>query len=175
MKKISKKVLKNIFTVSYLKNEGARRLCFVLGILLALVPTWFFLTRLHVSQDTNLRDAVVFGSTKQQRYVFDHYPYKCNFCDLETDFERWRATFGSWKHTKDLQNTDCSKLRDPGSCGSSRKYLAQKVKVSYFDFSAFVYLIYAALLFCVPFLLACGIQWILLGFKQDKPQKKKKK
>ena len=170
-----KKLFKNIMSVSYLKNEGARRMCFVLGILLALIPMYFFVTRLYVSENTNLRDAVVFGSTKQQRLVFENYPYKCNFCDLETDLERWRATFGSWKYTKDMQHTDCSKLRDPGSCNSARKYLAQKVKVNYFDFSAFAFLIYALLLFYVPFVLACAVQWIMFGFKQSQPQKKKKK
>ena len=130
------------------------------------------MTRLYVSQKTTLRDAVVAASTKQQRQVFENYPYKCNFCDLETDFERWRATFGSWKYVNDLQHTDCSKLRDPSSCTSARKYLAQNVKIGYFDFSALIFLVYAGLLFYVPFLLACAVQWILLGFKQDKSRKK---
>ena len=168
-----KQLFKNIILVSYLKNEGARRMCFVLGILFALVPTCFFVTRLYMSERTTLREAVVSAPEKQQRYVFEHYPYKCNFCDLETDFERWRATFGSWKHTKDLQNTNCSKLRDPASCNSSRKYLAQKVKVGYFNFCAFSFLIYALLLFYVPFVLACAVQWIVVGFKQGDKKKKK--
>ena len=36
-------VIKNIFFVSYLKNKGIRRLCFVLGILLAIRETvvWY--------------------------------------------------------------------------------------------------------------------------------------
>ncbi len=169
-----KKLVQDVFMVSYLKNVGARRLCLVLGVLLALVPACLFATKLYVSEHTNLRDAVVFGSTKQQRLIFKNYPYKCNFCDLETDFERWRSKFGSWKHTKDLQNTDCSRLRDSASCYSARKYLAQKVKVSYFDFAAFAYLIYAFLLFYVPFVLACAVQWILDGFKQNESVKKKK-
>jgi len=167
------KLLKKIFMVSYLNNEGARRICFVLGILLALIPTYFCVTSLYVSQKTTLRDAVVSAPIKQQRQVFENYPYKCNFCDLETDFERWRATFGSWKYTKDLQHTDCSKLRDPSGCNSARKYLAQNVKVGYFNFSAVWFLVYAGLLFYVPFLIACAVQWIMAGFKQDKPKKKK--
>ena len=170
-----KQLFKKIFSVSYLDNEGARRICLVLGILLALIPTWFFVTNVYVSEDTTLREAVVFGSAKQQKLIFENYPYKCNFCELETNFERWKATFGSWKHTNDLLHTDCSKLREPGNCGSARRYLAQRVKVSYFDFSAFSFLVYAALLFYVPFLLACAVKWIMVGFKQGKPQKKKKK
>lgn len=166
------KLLKKIFMVSYLNNEGARRICCVLGILLALIPTWFFVTGLYVSQKTTLRDAVVSAPIKQQRQVFENYPYKCNFCDLETDFERWRATFGSWKYANDVMHTDCSKLREPGSCVSARKYLAQNVKIGYFDFSALMFLVYAGLLFYVPFLIACAIQWIMAGFKQDKTRKK---
>lgn len=169
------KLLKNIFTVSYLKNTGARRLCFVLGVLFALIPTYFFLTRLHVNQTTSLLNAVVNTSVKQQKYVFANYPYKCNFCDLETNFDRWQSTFGSWKYANDLKHTDCSKLRDPGSCVSAKKYLAQTIKVSYFNFGAFAFLAYALLVFYVPFLMACAIQWIMLGFQQTKPQKKEKK
>ena len=168
------KLLKNIFTVSYLKNEGARRLCFALGVLLALVPAWMCVTKLYVSESTTLRHAVVSASAKQQRYVFEHYPYKCNFCDLETDFDRWQATFGSWKHVNDVMHSDCSKLRNPGSCGSEKKYLAQKIKVSYFNFGALSYLVYALMLFYVPFVVGCAIRWILLGFKQKEPAKKKK-
>ena len=167
--------VKRIIYVSYLKNEGARRLCLVLGILFALVPMYFFATRLHVSETVDLRDAVVFGSPKQQQFVFEHYPYKCNFCELETNFERWKATFGSWKHTNDLQHADCSKLRDPSSCTSARKYLAQKIKVSYYDFSAFSFLAYAVLLFYAPFLIAYAILWIILGFKQGHSAKIGKK
>ncbi|MBQ3695385.1 MAG: hypothetical protein II938_00215 [Alphaproteobacteria bacterium] len=170
-----KKLFKNIFTVSYLKNDGARRLCVVLGILIALVPTWAFLTKVHVSENTTLRHAVVSAPEKQQRFVFEHYPYKCNFCDLETDFERWRATFGSWKHVNDVLHADCSKLRNPGSCGSEQKYLAQKISVSYYNFGAFVFLLYALLLFYVPFVLACAVQWIVFGFKQKEQSQKKKK
>ena len=170
-----KELFKSIIHVSYLKNEGARRLCFVLGVLVALAPAWFFVTKLYVNETLTLRDAVVFGSTKQQKFVFRHYPYKCNFCEMETDFERWRATFGSWKHTKDLQFTDCSKLREPGSCASAKKYLAQKIKVNYFNWDAFKFLVYALLLFYVPFVLACAVQWILLGFQQKQPTKNKKK
>ena len=166
------KLLKKIFMVSYLKNEGARRMCLVLGVLMALVPAWFFATRLYVSQETTLQNAVVSAPIKQQRQVFKNYPYKCNFCDLETDFERWRATFGSWKYTNDVMHTNCSKLRDPGSCTSARKYLAQNVKIGYFDFSALWFLAYAGLLFYVPFLFACAIQWILAGFKQGASRKK---
>ena len=169
------KKLKDILTISYIKNEGARRLCLVLGILLALIPTWFFLTNLHVNETISLRDAVAFGSEKQQRFVFKNYPYQCNFCDLETNFERWKSTFGSWKYINDLQNTDCSKLRDPGSCNSARKYLAQKIQVNYYNFAAFSFLAYALLLFCLPFLIACIIQWIVLGFKQEQPRNKSKK
>ena len=171
------KLLKKIFTVSYLDNEGARRICFILGVLLALIPMYFFFTRVHVSQDTSLRDAVVFGSVKQQRYVFEHYPYKCNFCDWESNFERWRSTFGSWKYTHDLQHTNCSKLRDPGSCGSAQRYIVQRVKVSYFEGSAFAYLPLAAVLFYLPFIFGCVIKWIMLGFNKPKkasPKKKKK-
>ena len=161
--------------VSYVKSEGLRRLCLVLGVLLALVPVWMFLANIHVNETVILRDAVVFGSAKQQKFVFENYPYKCNFCDLETDFERWRATFGSWGRTNEMMHADCSRLRDPGSCGSSRKYLAQRIKVNYFNFGAFAYLLYALLLFYVPFVLACAVQWIVFGFKQKESQKKKKK
>ena len=167
-----KKLLKNIFTVSYLTNEGARRLCLILGILLALVPTYFFATKVYVSKNVTLRDAVVDASTRQQRLVFEKYPYQCNFCDLETDFNRWQATFGSWQYTNDVMHADCSKLRDPSSCISARRYLDKKVEIGYFDFSALLFLVYAGLLFYVPSLIACAIQWILVGFKQGKARKK---
>ena len=169
-----KQTLKNIILVSYLKNVGVRRLCLVLGILVALIPAWFFATTVYVSEGSTLAEAVVSAPEKQQRYVFAHYPYKCNFCDLETDFEHWRATFGSWKHVNHVRHADCSKLRNPGSCDSEKKYLAQKVRVGYFNFGAFSYLLYALLLFFLPFLIACAIQWIVLGFTQKEPTKKKK-
>ena len=164
--------MKKIIFVSYLKNVGARRLCLVLGILLALAPLWMFCAKIYVNESMALRDAVVSAPAKQQRFVFEHYPYKCNFCDLETDFERWRATFGSWKYANDMRHADCSKLRDPGSCTSARKYLAQRITVNYCNWAAFAFLIYVFLLFYVPFLIACAIQWIVSGFKQQ-PAKKK--
>ena len=166
------KLLKKIFTVSYLDNEGARRICFIFGVLLALIPVCLFFSRVYVSQDTTLREAVVSAPIKQQRYVFEHYPYKCNFCDLESNFERWRATFGSWKYTNDLRHTNCSKLRDPGSCGSAQRYIMQRVKVGYFDSAAFSFLPLAVVLFYIPFIFGCLIKWIMLGFnKKGKPQK----
>ena len=169
MKKLS---VKKIISVSYLNNKGIRRLCLVLGILFALIPVYFFMTGLYVSETMELREAVVHGSQKQQQFVFEHYPYKCNFCDLETNFDRWKATFGSWKHTNDLLHTDCSKLREPGNCTSSKKYLMQNIKISYFDFSVFLFLAYALFLFYAPFLIACIIQWIVSGFKQGTAAKK---
>lgn len=168
-----KQLFKNILTIAYLKNKGTRRLCLVLGILLALIPLYFFMTGLYVNKTLSLRDAVVNASEKQQQFVFTHYPYKCNFCDLETNFDRWKATFGSWKHANDVQHADCSKLRDPSGCTSSKKYLAQKIKINYFNFAAFSFLAYALILFYLPFLIACAIQWIAAGFSQGKSAKKK--
>lgn len=165
-------LFKKIFTVSYLQNVGLRRLCLVLGILMAIVPTWMFFSTVHVKEEMNLRDAVVSGSSKQQKYVFDNYPYKCNFCEMETNFERWKATFGSWGRTNDLLHADCSKLRDSASCNSARNYLSQRIKVSYYNFEAVSLLLYAFLLFYLPFLVACAIQWIVFGFKEKQPKKK---
>ena len=170
-----KQWMKKIMCVEYLKNIGARRMCFVLGILLALIPTWMCFSRLYINETTTLREAVVFGSEKQQRFIFEHYPYKCNWCAEETDFDHWKATFASLKHTKELLHTNCSKLREPGDCSKSQKYLSQKIKVNYFNFGVFAYLFYAILLFYVPFLIACAVQWIVSGFKQGEQQKQKKK
>ena len=41
------KLLKKIFTVSYLDNEGARRICFIFGVLLALIPVCLFFSRVY--------------------------------------------------------------------------------------------------------------------------------
>lgn len=172
-----KQIIKNIIFVSYLKNKGIRRICFILGVLLALLPTIAFFEAFYISENyDNLRDAVVYASEYQQKYVFQNYKYSCNKCDAEIDFEVWKRTFADWELSRSFLHHNCLKQKESVEiCQNIQKYLSQKVSINYFNFTAFRYLEYSFLLFYLPFFFACTIKWVISGFKQSSKALKKHK
>ena len=74
------KFIKNILLISYLKNKGVRRICFILGILLAIFPSisWYeSLSDNFINE--RYENIIVFGkqnryNTEKQQEVYDKYP-----------------------------------------------------------------------------------------------------
>lgn len=88
-------LLKNILFVSYLKNKGVRRICFIVGILFAILPAMIWYENLNDNfYNETYKNILEFGreneyDTEKQRAVFDKYPADVGIKDLNT-FHDWK-------------------------------------------------------------------------------------
>lgn len=89
------KFIKNILLISYLKNKGVRRICFILGILLAIFPSisWYEgLSDNFINE--RYENIIVFGkqnryNTDKQKEVYNKYPANIGVKNL-SNFDDWR-------------------------------------------------------------------------------------
>lgn len=87
--------IKNIFWVSYLKNKGVRRICFILGILLAITPTYIWYEDLSNNfYSETYENIIAFGkenkyNTNKQKEVYNKYPADIGAKNL-SNFNDWQ-------------------------------------------------------------------------------------
>lgn len=165
------KKIKDILFVSYIKNKGVRRICFILGVLLAVLPTFIMLSEIFVSKNyDSLYDSVRYASEKEKLFVFNHYKYDCGGCKAEIDYEWWKNNLISNKEITKYKDYDCSRETNTDHidvCERVKTYLKQKVKIRYIKTEYFKLLKIILILFYFPFIIACIIKWIVSGFKQS--------
>lgn len=92
--------IKNIFFVSYLKNKGVRRLCFILGILLAITPIYLWYEDLSSNFYNETYENILDFHKKpwnryneeKQKAVFNKYPIDVKFSSYHLDnFYEWQT------------------------------------------------------------------------------------
>lgn len=90
--------IKNILFVSYLKNKGIRRICFILGVLFAIFPSasWYYrLNRHFYDLSFNNIDEVsqnyIYNTSILEKVFAEHPPV--NFNRKLYDFDNWHAFF----------------------------------------------------------------------------------
>lgn len=103
-----KKMIKDILFISYLKNKGVRRICFIVGVLLAILPITIWYEGLNDNfYDRTYKNISEFSeenkyNTERQREVFNKYPINVKFNSYDfSDFYEWK-TF--WMDTKMYAN-----------------------------------------------------------------------
>ena len=92
--------LQNIIFVTYLKNKGVRRICFIVGILLTIIPTCIWYEGLSKNfYNETYENILKFAEknkydTEKQKEVFNKYPVNVRFsnCNLD-DFYKWQEFF----------------------------------------------------------------------------------
>ncbi|MBQ9090321.1 MAG: hypothetical protein IJY58_04655 [Alphaproteobacteria bacterium] len=187
------KFIKNILLISYLKNKGIRRICFIIGLILAIIPliSWYNDLNNYFYNET-YENISVFGNenkynTKKQKDVYNKYPINFGAKKLDT-FDEWQdfmfADYGegfkarryfleqcyTLKHgdRKTLaeifqNNEEYAKLQE--FCPKFKQYMTKEIAISKTDFLYILGLFSVVFPFYLPFLLCCVIRWIYMGFK----------
>ena len=163
-------LLKNIFSISYLKNKGIRRLCFILGFLLSIFLCFSFFNNYD---SFRIKDEYE-NLYSLKRWYLTYYEFepqkalnlsKC----MHEHFDRLGLEPHSIILDKDLPlclGEDCKKINAIADfkikldCGKITVFL----KWPFFLLFAF----YLPFLFCVLFkFLFQAIMWVLKGFKDS--------
>ncbi|MBQ8464523.1 MAG: hypothetical protein IJ545_00770 [Alphaproteobacteria bacterium] len=160
--------IKNIFLVSYLKNKGVRRICFILGILFAILPTMIWYENLnHNFYQTSKETKNEYNSySNRENDVNKNYP-KVRMPDgVIVEFPenmQQKAQIKQWIAEKypsvanELKNTTSeNKLRHSDNGDKNNK-------INYLYLLKFLWSLFW---FYLPFLLSCIVKWIYTGFKE---------
>lgn len=184
--------LKNILFVSYLKNKGIRRICFVLGILPLTLCLYLFIIGFNHSFYTKTYDNITEVSefnTKELTYIYNHYPISVKKDGTLIKFDAWKnffiSDFGGGKEGRLKMSIQCHILEHDKRteldsiwqsdedfeklkyfCKKFNQYITQKITVNICDYSHLIMLLNAILFFYLPFLICCTFRWIYLGFKE---------
>ena len=188
--------LQNIIFVTQLKNKGVRRICFIVGILLTIIPTCIWYEGLSKNfYNETYENIIEFAEknkydTEKQKAVFNKYPANTLFSQVKT-FEDWRDIFISNNYIGE-QNVlqryyleQCNILEkgkiqtlaeifqdDEGYkklqkfCPKLKQYMSQKISISKANYLYLLKLIWSLFWFYIPFLLSCIVKWIYMGFKE---------
>lgn len=167
-----KQIIKNIFLVSYIKNKGIRRLCFVIGLLFAALPFLIMLDSIHIKRDYESLSETLgyYVPEKTKLFVFEKYKYECDSCKTKDDFSLWKETFSEISNRKLSCNDFAEENKE--KCEKIKNYIYQPVHVDYYDLSYLSLLKYVIILLYTPFVFVCILKWIVSGFKQSKKTKK---
>lgn len=188
------KLLKNFLFVSYIKNKGVRRICFVLGLLFCLLPINAFILNFeyHFHTKTYANITLVEDYNKLElEYIYKHYPTSIQQSGVDMTFGRWRdffiSNYGQGRKDRLIMSNQCyilehgkrkelnkiwqdnesfSKLKN--FCQELERYTAQEITVHIHDYSYLVNIIYIILYFYLPFLICCIFRWIYMGFREDR-------
>lgn len=190
-----KKIIKDILFVSYLKNKGIRRICFVTGIIFC---TWMLFTIIQNVHDNgvdkiykNLQEAnsdLYFSSKYHTRNWYKKtecmgiYLKKYNISkDIAYALNSHENVIET-RYWCDYYPRDCNMLKAIKDntihlkCSALETYDNSAIRTL---FNIFVFLL---ILFYLPFIFVCTLKfalkilnWIFLGFQQSKEQKKSKK
>lgn len=181
--------MKNILMVSYLKNKGVRRICFILGLLFSLFFLDGWIHRLDYNfynekyeNITTMASKVDYWETEKQKQVFEKYPIK-NIAKFQ-DFEEYRKFFfGEYENRhpffsqcKALKEGNESRLYYPyktpdgrqrleNACKEIKEYMSQEIDISKHNYKHFIDLWMVLMFFYLPFLISCVIRWVYMGFK----------
>lgn len=186
--------IKNIFLVSYLKNKGVRRICFILGILFAITPTYIWYEDLSNNfYNETYENIIAFGkenkyNTNKQKEVYNKYPADIGAKNLRT-FNDWRNfmldDYGDGYEARRYYLEQCYALKhgerktlaeiwqdDEGYkilqefCPKIKQYMTQEISISKANYLYLLKLLWALFWFYLPFLLSCIVKWIYTGFKE---------
>lgn len=172
-------LLKNILMVSYLKNKGIRRICFLLGVVFSGICfcIWhqeFERTNYKLSYQT-LEQAVM--NNKYNNIVLKHiyrsYPVEFNFGKTFYDWENFFAGYRAltYQNIKSLCNEkadDDDTFLTIETCKKLKSYVSQPVKLEAVDLDKWYGIKWVIFWFYFPFLICLPFRWIYLGFKESK-------
>ena len=180
--------IKNILFVSYLKNKGVRRICFVLGVI-CFIPLftlcyneigfgYYSFKNMEELREKNNRYAVL-------EAVYKKYPFDFQFID---SFNSWVDTFaneyadeyklleyirGSCKNRKEGENPtfeieapDRNEYTITDICDRLDKYMTQPINGWSFRTSKIPMLILPLIAFYLFFVICCFVKWVYTGFKE---------
>lgn len=187
-------LLKNILFVSYLKNKGIRRICFVIGILLAIIPIYVWYINLSYNfYNETYENIVEFGKenkyyTDKLREVFNKYPTNIGIKNLN-NFKDWQKFLfddygeghearryyleqcyilkhGDKKTLAEIFQNDEEYTKLQELCPKFKNYMLQEISISKANYLYLLKLLWSLFWFYLPFLLACIVRWIYTGFKE---------
>ena len=169
---------KDILFVSYLKNKGVRRLCFIIGLFFGIIAICVWLDY----AENNFYD-ISFNSMEEVektepndeklRRIFNKYPV--NFGKNLGDFDNWKSFFfeswtGDYKTRKsfleDYKMKNFNKKNE--SFELLEKYVQQKIFINRANYLFLLNFLYVIGVFYFPFWLCCVIKWVRDGFKESK-------
>lgn len=178
--------LKNILFVSYLKNKGIRRICFILGVLFAIFPSasWYYRLNRHFYDLSfnNIDEVQMSYEYKYNDEILKNifYKYPLDFGKKLKKFEHWEDFFFNsyteeYKDRKQLieicndmlfaANTEKDSIKLE-FCKNLIKYINQPIHISSYDFAYILELWGVIVAFYFPFLFCCLIRWVYMGFKE---------
>lgn len=181
--------LKNILFVSYLKNKGIRRICFILGVLFAIFPSasWYYRLNRHFYDLSfnNIDEVQMSYEYKYNDEILKNifYKYPLDFGKKLKKFEHWEDFFfnsytKAYRSRKQLIEMCNDILSRPSdfqqpqkqnkleTCRKFNKYINQPIHISSYDFTYILELWGVVVTFYFPFLFCCLIRWIYMGFKE---------
>lgn len=190
-----KKVLKNILFVSYLKNKGVRRICFVLGVLFGVIC---FLDLHYEFKHIKLSYQSLEQAVQDNKYnrdvlerIYEAYPVKFNFGksfyewnDFFTGYDRKYNTIISLcqKKQKGEENTTSKPWEEYQSSyqkkqkGEEEKYPSVEIcnelksyvfqPVKIVNWNKLYDIKWVVFWFYFPFLFCLPFKWIYRGFKE---------
>ncbi len=188
------KFIKNILLISYLKNKGIRRICFIIGLILAIIPliSWYDDLNNYFYNET-YENIIAFGkenkyNTNKQKEVYNKYPADIGVKNLRT-FNDWQnfmlGDYGDGYKARQYYFEQCYALKhgerktldeiwqdDEGYkklqefCPKFKQYMTKEIAISKTDFLYILGLFNVVFTFYIPFLLCCVIRWIYMGFKE---------
>ena len=184
--------LKNIVFVSYLKNKGVRRICFILGVI-CFIP---FFILCYNETDFGYYSFKNIGEVREKRIRYDitykvledvykKYPFNFVFID---SFNSWENAFidkysdeyklladirGVCKNRKEGENPIFD-IKTPDEvvheikdiCDPLDKYMTQPINVWTFRISHIPMLVLPVIAFYLFFIICCLVKWVYLGFKE---------
>lgn len=186
--------IKNIFLVSYLKNKGVRRICFILGILFAITPAYLWYEDLSDNfYNETYENIMAFGkenkyNTDKQKEVYNKYPANIGVKNL-SNFDDWRnfmfddygeghearryyleqcyiLKHGDRKTLAEIFQNDEAYTKLQELCPKFKNYMLQEISISKANYLYLLKLLWSLFWFYLPFLLACMVRWIYTGFKE---------
>lgn len=182
-------IIKNILLVSYLKNKGVRRICFVFGLIL-------FLPSLIICNDEigfgyysfkNIDDVrgksvgYLVQHTVYEKYPFD-LPLIKNFHDWQMFFmyegtdenkllkyfeEICKDTTKKEDPQFEIETPDKTKHTIKNICAKLQEYKEQPIKVWTYRVSKIPILLFPLISFYLLFIICCIVKWIYKGFKGE--------
>lgn len=168
-----KNILRNILFVSYLKNKGVRRICFVLGVLFGVICflDWHYEFKHIKLSYQSLEQAVQDNKYNRDvlERIYETYPVKFNF---GKSFYEWNDFFTGYDRKYNTTISLCQKKQKGEEekypsveiCNELKSYVSQPVKIvnwnKLYDIKWVVFWFYFPFLFCLPF------KWIYRGFKE---------
>ena len=135
--------IKKIFFVSYLKNKGIRRICFILGILFAITPAYLWYEDLKDNFYNETYENIIdfgkenkYNNTDKQKEVYNELP------------EGYHIVY------------------TPKQNNVSENNMTQEISISKANYLYLLKLLWSLFWFYLPFLLSCIIKWVYTGFKE---------